>query len=188
MEQQLLTDKAINSTKIDINELRQMSAFSPSVIKEREKLIQEVRELNSFSITTKKLYYSQEVISKSICGLNVYMLTIALSSKLKKVPLNKRKCLFLQARTHAAETPGNFVMRELIKQITQDPEKYETILSKYVIKLVPMVNPDGVTFGNSRSSLVGVDLNRRWANPHCIAHPEIFYLKQVIQDSVGSKG
>lgn len=40
-----------------------------------------------------------------------------------------------------------------------------------------MINPDGVTIGNSRSSLVGVDLNRRWANPHCIAHPEIHFLK-----------
>lgn len=68
-------------------------------------------------------------------------------------------------------------MRELIKKLTQDPQKFETILSKYVIKLVPMINPDGVTFGNSRSSMVGVDLNRRWVNPHCIAHPEIFYLK-----------
>ena len=58
-----------------------------------------------------------------------------------------------------------------------DPERYENILSKYVVKIVPMVNPDGVTIGNSRSSLIGVDLNRRWANPHCIAHPEIHFLK-----------
>ena len=40
-----------------------------------------------------------------------------------------------------------------------------------------MVNPDGVTIGNSWCSLVGVDLNRRWANPNQILHPEIFLLK-----------
>lgn len=116
------------------------------------------------------------------------MITIALNKKLNKVPLNKRKCLFLQARAHAAETVGSFVMRELIRLLTQDSAKFEQILANYVIKLVPMINPDGVTFGNARSSLVGVDLNRRWAKPHCIVHPEIYYLKQIIKDSVGNKG
>ena len=47
-----------------------------------------------------------------------------------------------------------------------------------------MINPDGVTIGNSRSSVVGVDLNRRWANPHCIAHPEIFFLKETMMDFI----
>lgn len=41
-----------------------------------------------------------------------------------------------------------------------------------------MVNPDGVVVGNSRSSLAGVDLNRRWSNPVPNIHPEIYFLKQ----------
>jgi hypothetical protein len=79
-------------------------------------------------------------------------------------------------------------MKELLKKLTQEPEKYENIFANYVIRLVPMVNPDGVTFGNARSSIVGVDLNRRWANPHSMAHPEIYYLKQTLKQCVGSKG
>jgi len=51
-----------------------------------------------------------------------------------------------------------------------------------------MVNPDGVTLGNSRSSLVGADLNRRWANPHCIAHPEIHFLKASMLELVDRGG
>ncbi len=43
-----------------------------------------------------------------------------------------------------------------------------------------MVNPDGVTIGNSRCSLLGVDLNRRWANPKSILHPEIYFLKAAM--------
>jgi len=40
-----------------------------------------------------------------------------------------------------------------------------------------MVNPDGVTIGNSRCSLVGLDLNRRWSDPNPVVHSEIFFLK-----------
>lgn len=41
-----------------------------------------------------------------------------------------------------------------------------------------MINPDGVVYGNSRSSLAGCDLNRRWGNPNSSIHPEIFFLKE----------
>jgi len=44
-----------------------------------------------------------------------------------------------------------------------------------------MVNPDGVSIGNSRASLVGLDLNRRWADPNASIHPEIFMLKRIMQ-------
>lgn len=51
-----------------------------------------------------------------------------------------------------------------------------------------MINSDGVTIGNSRCSLVGVDLNRRWANPHCIAHPEIHFLKEYMLEQINKGG
>ena len=50
-----------------------------------------------------------------------------------------------------------------------------------------MVNPDGVTIGNSRSSLVGVDLNRRWSDTNPIIHPEIHFLKLVMQTQAKSE-
>jgi murein tripeptide amidase MpaA len=56
-------------------------------------------------------------------------------------------------------------MSEIITDLTKNFKKYETLLANNFIKLIPMVNPDGVVIGNSRSSLAGVDLNRRWSNP-----------------------
>lgn len=40
-----------------------------------------------------------------------------------------------------------------------------------------MLNPDGVIAGNTRTSLLGVDLNRRWKQPFKYIHPTIHTLK-----------
>jgi murein tripeptide amidase MpaA len=45
-----------------------------------------------------------------------------------------------------------------------------------------MINADGVVIGNTRSSLFGVDLNRRWREPNSILHPEIYFLKSSMLD------
>lgn len=73
-------------------------------------------------------------------------------------------------------------MRNLILELTRNAEKYDYLLSNTIIKLVPMINPDGVTVGNARTSLVGVDLNRRWGNPNSLIHPEVFFLKAAMQE------
>jgi hypothetical protein len=44
-----------------------------------------------------------------------------------------------------------------------------------------MLNPDGVIYGNYRTSLLGVDLNRRWKNPSKYLHPTIYYSKSLIK-------
>lgn len=33
----------------------------------------------------------------------------------KVIPIHKKKCMYFQARMHAAETPGSWVMSEIIK-------------------------------------------------------------------------
>jgi murein tripeptide amidase MpaA len=61
----------------------------------------------------------------------------------------------------------------------------KSIFDKYILKIVPMLNPDGVFVGNTRVSLAGVDLNRRWGSAVLdkSLHPEIFSLKEeMIKD------
>ena len=85
--------------------------------------------------------------------------------------------MYIQARLHAAETHGSFIMRKILQEFTQNHEKYDKIFHNYIVKIIPMINPDGVVIGNSRCSLAGLDLNRRWSEPNPIMHPEIFYIK-----------
>lgn len=46
--------------------------------------------------------------------------------------------------------------------------------------VLPIVNPDGVIYGNFRTNLAGFDLNRQWLHPNRWLHPEIYAIKKLI--------
>lgn len=88
---------------------------------------------------------------------------------------------------HAAENYGSFVMKNLIDELVTKPEQYKWALGHFIFKLIPMLNVDGVVIGNARSTLVGVDLNRRWKEPNAIMHPEIYFLKLIMMEQSQTK-
>jgi murein tripeptide amidase MpaA len=51
------------------------------------------------------------------------------------------------------------------------------LLDNYIFKIFPMVNVDGVIYGNFRCDIGGFDLNRNWRNPDKNLHPQIFSIK-----------
>lgn len=57
----------------------------------------------------------------------------------------------------------------------------EVLRKHFVVRIVPMLNPDGVIYGNYRCSLLGVDLNRKWEKPNRFLHPTVFHAKNLIR-------
>ncbi len=55
-------------------------------------------------------------------------------------------------------------------------------MKNYTILIYPMINIDGVIYGNSRCDASGMDLNRRWRNPSKIFHPQIFNIKNKLEN------
>jgi hypothetical protein len=92
-----------------------------------------------------------------------------------------KRCVFVTARVHPGETNGSFMMKGFLQFITGNSSEARLLRKNFVFKVVPMLNPDGVVYGNYRCSLLGVDLNRRWNRPNKIMHPEIYYCKRLIQ-------
>lgn len=45
-----------------------------------------------------------------------------------------------------------------------------------------MVNVDGSIYGNFRSNLTGVDLNRKWTDPDKLFTPEVQSLKAFLEE------
>lgn len=69
----------------------------------------------------------------------------------------------------------------MIKFLLSDAPEAISLRDKFIFKIIPMLNPDGVVYGNYRSSMLGVDLNRRWKNPSKFLHPTIYYSKSLIK-------
>jgi cytosolic carboxypeptidase protein 2/3 len=122
-----------------------------------------------------------------LAGNNCDYLTI--TSREKKDNVAQRKCVIISARVHPGETVGSWMMRGVIKFIT-DPANIEARLLRenFIFKIIPMLNPDGVINGNYRCSLAGCDLNRRWKNPSKVIHPTVYHTKKLIKESHEERG
>lgn len=54
------------------------------------------------------------------------------------------------------------------------------LLQNFKFIIYPMINVDGVIYGNSRCDAIGTDMNRRWKQPSPNFHPQIFQIKKRI--------
>lgn len=57
----------------------------------------------------------------------------------------------------------------------------QALRKRVVLKVVPMLNPDGVIVGNYRCSLAARDLNRQYRHPRRDAFPTVWHTKDMMQ-------
>jgi hypothetical protein len=92
-----------------------------------------------------------------------------------------KKFIFLTSRVHPGETNSQYMIQGCIEFILSDDPIAVELRNRFIFKIIPILNPDGVIHGNYRASLMGVDLNRRWKNPSKYLHPTIYYAKSLIR-------
>ena len=85
------------------------------------------------------------------------------------------------ARVHPGETPSSWMMKGFLDFLTGDSASAKELRDKFIFKLVPMLNPDGVIVGNNRCSLAGRDLNRQYRTVIRETCPSIWYTKLMIR-------
>ncbi|KAK6641374.1 hypothetical protein RUM44_013083 [Polyplax serrata] len=119
------------------------------------------------------------LLCRSLAGNNVYYVTIT------EPPIGdetkKKKAVVVTARVHPGETPSSWVMKGFIDFLTGDSSQAKELREKFIFKLVPMLNPDGVIVGNNRCSLTGRDLNRQYRTVIRETYPSVWHTKLMVR-------
>ena len=89
----------------------------------------------------------------------MYTITITTPGTLEEI--RKKTTIIITSRVHPGETPSSYILLGILQFLTSEATEAAALRDKYIFKIIPMLNPDGVINGNYRCSLLGVDLNRR---------------------------
>jgi murein tripeptide amidase MpaA len=95
-----------------------------------------------------------------------------------------RAAVILSSRVHPGESNASFIIEGAIKFLVSNEAEAKMLRERYVFKIIPMLNPDGVIAGNYRSSLGGHDLNRQWQSPSMKFSPEIYCMKDMMRKTL----
>ena len=124
--------------------------------------------------------FRRSLLCRTLAGNRCDLLTVTEPTS-SSAELQKRLGVVITSRVHPGETNASWICQGIINFLTGKSEDAKRLRNAFVFKIVPMLNPDGVVNGNYRTSLAGVDLNRRWHDPNPIYHPTIHRTKSMVR-------
>jgi murein tripeptide amidase MpaA len=92
--------------------------------------------------------------------------------------------IWVIARQHPGETMAEWFIEGFLNRLldTQDPTS-RALLDRATFYVVPNMNPDGSVLGNLRTNAMGANLNREWLAPSKAQSPEVFYVREKMQET-----
>ncbi len=95
-----------------------------------------------------------------------------------------RKQVWIIARQHPGETMAEWFVEGLVERlIDQSDPVARAALAIADFHIVPNMNPDGSVRGNLRTSATGANLNREWLNPSMDESPEVFLVRERMEET-----
>lgn len=99
-------------------------------------------------------------------------------------PEEDKKRIWITARQHPGESMAEWAAEGLLERLLdEDDGVARQLLDKAVFYIVPNMNPDGSVRGHLRTNAKGVNLNREWQSPSLTLSPEVFLVKQKMQET-----
>ncbi|RVE52526.1 hypothetical protein evm_002920 [Chilo suppressalis] len=129
----------------------------------------------------KSTYSKLRLLCRTLAGNNVYYLTVTAPPNPNEIEQKKKKAVIITARVHPGETPSSWMMKGFMDYLTGDSNQARELREKFIFKLVPMLNPDGVIVGNNRCSLTGKDLNRQYRTVIRETYPPVWHTKVMVR-------
>lgn len=88
-------------------------------------------------------------LCKSLAG-NTLDLVIITNFESNDYDIAMRPAVIITGRVHPGETNSSFIVQGMLDFLTGSSAIANELRSKYVFKIIPMLNPDGVVVGNYR--------------------------------------
>ena len=99
-------------------------------------------------------------------------------------PDKYKKNVWIIARQHPGESMAEWFMQGLIMRLLNENDSVSRKLTdKATFYIIPNMNIDGSIHGNLRSNAAGENLNREWENPDKEKSPEVFYVRNMMDES-----
>jgi murein tripeptide amidase MpaA len=100
------------------------------------------------------------------------------------VPVGQKKKIWLIARQHPGETMSEWFVEGFLERLLDgDDPVSRVLLGKCAFYVVPHMNPDGAVRGNLRTNAAGANLNREWQAPSLDKSPEVFCVREAMQQA-----
>ena len=122
---------------------------------------------------------SHRLLGQSLDGQDLDLLRIALPNQNG----NKKTCWII-ARQHPGESMAQWWMEGCIEQLLDaDDAGTQALLGSCDFYLLPNMNPDGSRRGHLRTNAAGRNLNREWTKPSMETSPEVYLVKQAMNET-----
>lgn len=118
-----------------------------------------------------------QVVGQTLDGRDISVLKIGQEREGKPV-------IWLTARQHPGESMAEWFMEGFIERLLDiDDGVARSLLNRACFYLVPNMNPDGSVRGHLRTNAKGVNLNREWQEPSIENSPEVFFVREKMQET-----
>jgi hypothetical protein len=88
--------------------------------------------------------------------------------------------VFISARVHPGETPGSHMLNGFLKFVVSADIRAQELRKRFVFKVIPVLNPDGVFRGYYRSDTFGENLNRVYLAPSLAESPTVYAARELM--------
>jgi hypothetical protein len=97
-----------------------------------------------------------------------------------------KKTVWLISRQHPMESPASYLLNGLLDEVRSGSAFARYWTQDIIIKVVPIVNVDGVAEGYSRQNAHGINLNRDWQPDFQQEEPEVRAVHQALDSYIDS--
>ena len=147
------------------------------------------------------VYYHRELLTRSLEGRRIDLITLSGSNGMlgrTEEPLRQtglmpeggsrarsfgtKPVFMLTARVHPGETPASHVFDGFVNFLLREHDpRARALRERFVFKLIPMINPDGVYRGHYRADTRGANLNRCYLACPFETHPSVNAIAALVR-------